>query len=70
MWIWSQGLTVLTKAQGICIKDKTKIYADGYLVGKYSTEEKALKVLEDIKKSLEYPSNVAFYMPSDDEVGV
>lgn len=70
MWIWSQNLSVLVKTQEVCIEDKTKIWAEGYLIGKYSTKEKALKVLEDIKKSLEYHYDGVFQMPQDDEVGV
>ena len=46
MWIRSQSLAVLVKANEICIEDKTKIWAEGYLIGKYSTEEKALLVLD------------------------
>lgn len=68
MWIWGQGFSVLCKAKEICIKDRTKIWADGYLIGKYSTEEKALKVLEDIKKSSEYHHDGVFQMPEDDEL--
>lgn len=70
MWIRSQGLTVLVNAKEICIEDKTKIWADGYLIGKYSTEEKALKVLDDIEGCLEYQYKSIFQMPQDDEVGV
>lgn len=70
MWIRSQGLTVLVNAKEICIEDKTKIWAEGYLIGKYSAEEKALKVLDDIEGCLEYQYKSIFQMPQDDEVGV
>lgn len=70
MWIWGQNLSVLVKTQEVCIENKTKIWAGGCLIGKYSTEEKALKVLEDIKKSLEYHSDGVFQMPEDEEVGL
>lgn len=43
MWIRSQGLTVLVNAKEICIEGKTKIWAEGYLIGKYSTEEKSVE---------------------------
>lgn len=68
MWIRSQSLAVLVKANEICIKDKTKIWADGYLIGKYSTEEKALLVLDMIEKVSMYTGNTLFQMPQDDEV--
>lgn len=68
MWIRSQSLAVLVKANEICIEDKTKIWADGYLIGKYSTEEKALLVLDMIEKVSMYTGNTLFQMPQDDEV--
>ena len=72
MWIRSQSLAVLIKVNEICIEDKTKIWADGYLIGKYSTEEKALKVLDEIQKRTEYLYQYpkAFQMPQDDEVEI
>lgn len=70
MWIRSQSLAVLVKANEICIEDKTKIWAEGYLIGKYSTEEKALLVLDMIQENLEYPYYNIFQMPSDDVVEV
>lgn len=68
MWIRSQSLAVLVKANEICIENKTNIWAEGYLIGKYSTEEKALLVLDMIEKVLMYPGNTLFQMPVDDEV--
>lgn len=70
MWIRSQNLAVLVKVNEICIEDKTKIWADGYLIGKYSTEKKALLVLDMIERVAMYPGNALFQMPQDDEVGV
>lgn len=52
MWIRSQSLAVLVKANEICIENKTNIWAEGYLIGKYSTKEKALKVLDEIQTSI------------------
>lgn len=52
MWIRSQSLAVLVKANEICIENKTNIWAEGYLIGKYSTEEKALSVLDEIQTSI------------------
>lgn len=68
MWIRSQSLAVLVKVNEICIEDKTKIWADGYLIGKYSTEEKALLVLDMIERVAMYPDNTLFQMPQDEEV--
>lgn len=68
MWIRSQSLAVLVKANEICIENKTNIWAEGYLIGKYSTEEKALLVLDMIEKVSMYPGNTLFKMPVDDEV--
>lgn len=68
MWIRSQSLAVLVKVNEVCIEDKTKIWAEGYLIGKYSTEEKALLVLDMIEKVAMYPGNTLFQMPADDEV--
>lgn len=70
MWIRSQSLAVLVKVNEICIEDKTKIWADGYLIGKYSTEEKALLVLDMIEKVAMYPGNTLFQMPQDEDVEV
>lgn len=70
MWIRSQSLAVLVKVNEVCIEDKTKIWAEGYLIGKYSTEEKALLVLDMIEKVAMYPGNTLFQMPADDEVQV
>lgn len=70
MWIRSQSLAVLVKVNEVCIEDKTKIWAEGYLIGKYSTEEKAFLVLDMIEKVAMYPGNTLFQMPQDDEVGL
>lgn len=73
MWIRSQSLAVLVKANEICIENKTNIWAEGYLIGKYSTEEKALKVLNQIQYNMEpfeHEPTMVFQMPADDEVEV
>lgn len=49
MWIRSQCLAILVKAKEICINDGTDIWANGYLIGEYSTEEKAFDVLDMIE---------------------
>lgn len=70
MWIRSQKLTVLVNAKEIYIERKTKIWAGGYLIGKYSTEEKALKVLDDMESHLKGPYGIVFEMPKDEDVEV
>lgn len=70
MWIRSQSLAVLVKANEICIEDKTKIWAGCSFIGEYSTEEKALKVLDRIEELIENQCGLTFYMPTDDEVKV
>lgn len=71
MWIRSQDKTVLVEVNEICIEEKTKIWSDGYLIGKYSTEEKALKVLDEIQELIYFnakDNGFTYQMPKDDEV--
>lgn len=72
MWIRSQNLKALVNIQNIEMDGECEIWAFGCatLLGKYSTKEKALKVLDKIQNSLEYPYNSVFQMPQDDEVEV
>lgn len=70
MWIRSQNLTVLVNAKEIYIDDKRKIWAEGYLIVKYSTKEKALKVLGDMESHLKGPYGILFEMPKDEDVEV
>lgn len=51
MWIRSQDLKALVNAQDIEMDGECEIWALGYatLLGKYSTKEKALKVLDEIQ---------------------
>lgn len=44
--------------------------ADFYTLGSYSSEEKALKVLDEIQNRTEYIYPKSFQMPADDEVGL
>lgn len=50
MWIRSQGRKILTEIHNLDIDDINQIWDGSSLLGKYSTEEKALKVLDDIQK--------------------
>lgn len=71
MWIRSQNLEVLTKFEGIYIDSRFSVWADGYLLGEYSSKEKAIDALNLIEKCLtEYQNNYVFYMPQDEEVEV
>ena len=42
--------------------------ADFYALGSYSSEEKALKVLDEIQKRTEYIYPKAFQMPQDEDI--
>jgi hypothetical protein len=80
MWIRSQDKLLLTNvdtSNGIMINeypDECLIsleYANtSFKLGEYSSKEKALKVLDAIEESLEYPYNEVFEMPQDEEVEV
>ena len=80
LWIRSQDkeMVMNCNAVGIGLDGNKSIYSGGYLLGTYSTKEKALAVLDDITSwinGLEYVRNVNTYrstfvyqMPQDDEV--
>lgn len=60
-------------------KDKSKYYIFGYsergsdTLGVYSTEEKALKVLDEIQELIYFNAKhngFTYQMPQDDEVGL
>ena len=76
MWIRSQDQEMLINATCICLGSENHICAyasnaegDNWYIGKYSTREKALKVLDQIQKFIYgYPLVVVFPMPQDDEV--
>lgn len=77
MWIRSQNKKVLLNVNQVVInntKDESEYYIHGYsergidILGIYSTEEKALKVLDMIQENLEYPYYEVFQIPTDTEV--
>ena len=70
MWIRSQDKKILTEIHDVEIDSANQIWGSGSLIGEYSTEEKALKVLDEIQKRTEYLCPKAFQMPTDDEVEV
>ena len=81
MWIRSQDKEILVKA--VCIHlcgvnhiCATSAEGGNWYIGKYSTEEKTLKVLDMIQKLIkeqirlhnDWQIGVVFQMPQDDEV--
>ena len=79
MWIRSHDKKILIKAVCIYLCGENHICAstvegDRWYIGKYSTEEKALKVLDKIQKRInraflyDYRLGGVFQMPQDDEV--
>lgn len=75
MWIRSQDRLRLQYVNRFEIehfenKEIATITGHGWFLGEYSTEEKALLVLDMIEKVAMYPGNTLFQMPADDEVDV
>ena len=78
MWIRSQKRNMLADINFMCLCNES----DGWVIycespggvtdrlGVYSTEEKALKVLDRIEELIENQCGLTFYMPADDEVEV
>lgn len=52
MWIRSQCRKILTEIHNLDIDDINQIWDGSSLLGKYSSEEKALKVLDEIQTSI------------------
>lgn len=55
MWIRSQDKKILTKIDDLAIDGANQIWGDCCLLGKYSSEQKALNVLDEIQERIEYP---------------
>lgn len=72
MWIRSQDLFTLVKCEHLyvrqCASDSFDVIGDGIILGRYSTLDEALEVLEDMESNLECPYNTVFQMPQYDEV--
>lgn len=71
MWIRSQDRKILTEINNLDIDDINQIWDCSSLLGKYSSEEKALKVLDQIEYNMEpfeHEPTMVFQMPQDDEV--
>ena len=73
MWIRSQDRKILTEIHNLDIDDINQIWDCSSLLGKYSSEEKALKVLDQIQYNLEpfeHEPTMVFQMPQDEDVEV
>lgn len=68
MWIRSQDRKKLIELHDVTIYHDKQIWAGCSFIGEYSTEEKALKVLDRIEELIENQCGLTFYMPQDDEV--
>lgn len=71
MWIRSQGRKILTEIHNLDIDDINQIWDGSSLLGKYSSEEKALKVLDQIQYNMEpfeHEPTMVFQMPKDEDV--
>lgn len=75
MWIRSQNESVLVNVNDICIYKMNKTtyqfrcygYGTYYILGEYSKEKKALKVMDMIHDQM-LKSEFVFQMPKDEEV--
>ena len=71
MWIRSQDNMTLTEMKELDIDGANQIWSGALLIGKYSTEEKALKVLNEIQELIYFKadeSGVTYQMPKDEDV--
>ena len=68
MWIRTQDREMLMNcnAVGIGLEDDKSIYSNGYVLGTYSSKERALEVLDDIQYALDGELAV-FEMPLETE---
>lgn len=69
MWIRSQDKKILTEIHDVEIDSANQIWGSGSLIGEYSTEEKALRVLDEIQnREINYPPNEVFEMPQEEDI--
>lgn len=76
MWIRSQNKKILSKVNEvlICTMDDNKYFIEGFwdrgsdTLGIYSSEEKALRVLDGIQNQIEYKNVEVHQMPQDEDV--
>lgn len=74
MWIRSQSKRLLINVDVISVHDDCDDYlirGGGYELGRYSSKEKALRVLDQIQYNVEmfeHEQTMVFQMPTDNEV--
>ena len=80
IWIRSQNKEILMNLEYFEIQEpnyeevKAVIFSSGYILGRYSTKEKALKVLDMIETHLEdleykiHNREFVFQMPDDEDI--
>lgn len=56
MWIRSQDKKILTEIHDVEINGANQIWGSGSLIGEYSTEEKAMRVMDMIQKQIAFCS--------------
>lgn len=56
MWIRSQDKKILTEIHDVEIDSGSKVWGSGSLIGEYSTEEKAMIVMDMIQKQIAFCS--------------
>ena len=52
MWARSQDRKILTEVHDIEVDSGFKVWGSGSLIGEYSTEEKAMRVMDMIQKQI------------------
>ena len=52
MWIRSQDKKILTEIHDLEVDSGFKVWGSGMLIGEYSTEEKAMRVMDMIQKQI------------------
>ena len=69
MWIRTQDREMLMdcNAVGIGLEDNKSIYSNGYVLGTYSSKERALEVLDGIQYALDSELAV-FEMPLETKI--
>lgn len=70
MWIRSQDKMTLVEIHDLDIDGANQIWEGCSLIGKYSNEKKALKVLDRIEELIANQCGLTFYMPADEDVKV
>lgn len=77
MWIRSQSKRLLINVDVISVHisvhddcDDYLIRGGGYELGRYSSKEKALRVLDGIQNQIEYKNIEVHQMPQDEDVEV